>query len=163
MPAMDIDTLMAQRAITDVLIRYCRAMDRIDAKLGYSIWHDDGIADYGPVFKGTGREFIDWVCGFHRTLVSHSHQIANVLIDVQGERAASETYVAVGLLSAKDGGHSLVTGRGRYLDRWSKRNARWAIDHRQFVLDFAITQHVEAQLPWGARDSTDPSYKLLGA
>jgi hypothetical protein len=48
------------------------------------------------------------------------------------------------------------------LDRWSKRNARWAIDHRQFILDFAITQDVEAQLPWGARDSTDPSYKLLG-
>ena len=34
--------------IDRVLKRYCRAMDRIDARLGYSVWHDDGLADYGP-------------------------------------------------------------------------------------------------------------------
>lgn len=26
--------------------------------------------------------------------------------------------------------------RGRYQDRWSKRNGRWAIDHRQYIFDF---------------------------
>ncbi len=164
MSSTDLETLIARQAISDVLMRYCRSMDRIDAELGYSVWHEDGLADYGSVFKGTGREFVDWVCMFHRTLVSHSHQIGNILIDVQGERACSETYVTVALLSPKkDEFQSMVTGRGRYLDRWSKRGGHWAIDNRQFILDFAITQDVHAQIGWSSRDTTDPSYEHLGA
>jgi hypothetical protein len=84
--------------ITAVMHRYCRAMDRIDAKLGYSVWHDDGTADYGPFFKGSGRDFIDWVCNFHRTLISQFHQVTNILIDVMGEHATSESYVTAALL-----------------------------------------------------------------
>jgi hypothetical protein len=40
-------TLADRQAITDLIYRYCRAMDRIDPDLGYTIWHEDGVADYG--------------------------------------------------------------------------------------------------------------------
>ena len=51
-----------RQAITDQLYRYCRAMDRIDHDLGYSIWHEDGTADYGAgVWQGSGRGFVDHV------------------------------------------------------------------------------------------------------
>jgi hypothetical protein len=162
MPSWSLDTLAAQQEINQVLRRYCRSMDRIDAELGYSVWHEDGTADYGTIFRGTGRAFIDWVCDFHRRLEAQSHQIANTLIDVQDDRAASETYITVALLFRKEGTQLLTTGRGRYLDRWSRRQGRWAIDARTFVLDFAITQDVNAQMGSGARNSTDLSYALLG-
>jgi len=159
-----LDRLEAEHEIHRVLLRYCRSMDRIDAPLGYTVWHDDGLADYGPLFKGTGRGFIDWVCDYHRTLDGQSHQIANTLIEVKGDRAASETYVTVALLFRKDDLRLLTTGRGRYLDDWSFRGGRWAIDRRFYVHDFAITQTVpEPMMGWGSRDPADPSYATLGA
>jgi hypothetical protein len=163
MSKLTLETLAAQLEINQVLRRYCRSMDRIDAPLGYSVWHEDGIADYGPVFKGTGRGFIDWVCDYHRSLESTSHQIANALIEVDGDKAVSETYVTVTLLAKENGQGRLTTGRGRYLDNWSLRGGRWAIDTRCFLLDFAFTQDVQAQIGWGIRNSSDPSYGLLGA
>ena len=49
-----------RQEITDLIYRYCRAMDRMDHEQGYAIWHEDGTADYGPdVFQGTGQ-------GLHR-------------------------------------------------------------------------------------------------
>jgi hypothetical protein len=163
MPAPDLATLQAEREIERVLKRYCRSMDRIDADLGYTVWHDDGAADYGPIFQGSGRGFIDWVCEYHRTLDAHSHQIANILIDVRGERAASETYVTVALLFRKDSRALLTTGKGRYLDTWSRRAGRWAVDARRYMHDFAITQEVDPMLGSGRRDRDDPSYAALGA
>jgi hypothetical protein len=157
-----LDTLVATHDITRVLQRYCRAMDRIDAALGYTVWHEDGAADYGPVFKGSGRDFVDWVCEFHRSLAGHSHLIGNVMVDVRGDRAASETYVAVALLAAKDGGYAITNGRGRYLDRWSCRDSVWAIDERRYVHDFDVTRDVDVVIGWGTRDASDPSYELLG-
>jgi hypothetical protein len=55
--------------------------------------------------------------------------------------------------------------RGRYLDRWSRRNGVWAIDHRIHVPDHATTFPVPESTPAeaaGARDRSDPSYQLFG-
>ena len=152
-------------AIDRVLARYCRAMDRIDAALGYSVWHEEGTCDYGHYYKGSGRGFIDWVCDYHRGLDGHSHQIAQRLIEIDGRCATSETYVTVGLVfrDMDSGAQMLTTGRGRYLDRWSCRNGVWAIDHREFVHDFSITQPGAVTLSEGRRDASDPSYAYLGA
>lgn len=166
-----------RQAITDVLYRYCRSMDRIDAELGYSVWHDDGTAHYSGLYEGTGRGFIDWVCDLHRSMVATSHQVTNVLIEVDHETAVSEAYVTVRLRTS-DGSDGFVdiVGTGRYLDRWSCRAGRWAIDHRQYVSDLSTSQPVPgsgkrvsvppaakvATLP-SQRDSSDPSYDLFGS
>jgi hypothetical protein len=118
--------LVSENTIRKALATYCRAMDRIDAPLGYTVWHDDGLADYGSYFTGTGHAFVDKVCRFHRRLAAHAHHVTNMLIDVKDDRAASEAYVYVALLAASDQGHVLTTVSGRYLDRWSFRHGRWA-------------------------------------
>lgn len=163
MTSTDVATLAAERDIRNVLWRYCRSMDRIDAPLGYSVWHDGGTADYGPLFQGSGRGFIDWVCDYHRPMDAQSHQLSNMMVDVRGDTASSETYVTVALLYKQDGQQVLTTGRGRYLDTWSVRDGRWAIDHRSYVHDFAFTQPVDPMMGWGSRDLNDPSYAVLGA
>ncbi|MET0545193.1 MAG: nuclear transport factor 2 family protein [Caulobacterales bacterium] len=164
MSKFTLETLAAEAEINQVLRNYCRSMDRIDCELGHTVWHEDGTADYGPIYSGSGRGFIDMIAGFHRNLASHFHQIGNTTIELRGDRATSETYVTVALLAKPDGGkQTLTTGRGRYLDKWSRRNGRWAIDHRHFVLDFAFNQDVEAQMGSGARDTTDAAYALFGA
>jgi hypothetical protein len=158
--------VVAKQAITDVLYRYCRALDRMDRALASSVWHAGGTADYGGLYSGTGEGFIDWVWDVHTQFSSHSHQITNVLISVDGGRAVSEAYVTVALrLVAPDGAVSDSISRGRYLDRLTLRDGRWAIDHREYVNDVGpttVTGSSADALPSSARRSTeDPSYAIF--
>lgn len=160
-----------RQAILEVLYRYCRAMDRMDHQLGSSVWHPGGTADYGVIFEGTGQGFVDWVMVAHANLDRHSHQLANVLIEVDGDHAASEAYVTATLRAkpAANGDVAEITSHGRYLDRWSRRETGWAIDHRIFVDDLTTTRTLTAQEAGdpsggpGRRDVEDPSYGVFAS
>lgn len=163
MDDQDIAELAACEAIRRQLHHYCRAMDRRDHELGYAVWHEDGTADYGAaVFQGSGRDFVDQASRNHLKHAAHSHQIATVGIEVYGSHAASEAYVTVRLRTAVQGGFTEHVYVGRYLDRWSCRDGRWAIDHRVWVLDFDSRHHVSPTQPIGGRrDAGDPSYQVF--
>ena len=153
-----------REAITDQIYRYCRAMDRMDHELGYSIWHQDGTADYGgEVFQGLGRDFIDHVNKQHAHLLHHSHQMSNIVIEINGNRAGSESYVTATLRLNRGEALQQMTVWSRYIDAWSKRDGRWALDHRVAIRDFdeirAVTAMYEHEL--GRRDRSDPSYSVL--
>ncbi len=93
----------------------------------------------------------------------HSHQVTNVIIHVDGDQAGSEAYVTANLRQ-QDG--DKLTNRmfsARYIDTWSKRGGRWAIDRRDCVVDFSELRDVTAlgNDARSARDSGDPSYGVL--
>jgi len=160
-----MDESMVAEAIRRQLYSYCRAVDRLDAPLGHAVWHEDGLADYGPMFNGSGRGFIDWVIEQHRGLEAHSHQIANILIHRDGgDTASSEAYVTAALRLRSDGRLLQIDVRGRYLDRWSQRDGRWAIAARRYVHDFDDMREVimSQSAGWGRRDGDDPSCALPG-
>ena len=162
---MDKHETAAKLAIAEQLANYARAMDRIDHELGYAVWHPDGTARYGAMFEGTGHAFIDWVCTTHARMIAHMHRVTNILIAVDGDSAASEAYVHATLRFEQDGVLRQGTALGRYLDRWSRRGGRWAIDHREYVQD--IDEVVNAGPPLvgafgGRRDRDDPSYAIFG-
>lgn len=158
-----LQTLADRQAIADLIYRYCRAMDRIDHELGYSIWHDDGTADYGSNYKGSGRGFIDQVCAQHAQLIGHSHQMTNIIIELDGDRATSESYVTAYLRIERNGQLKQMTVLSRYVDTWSRRNGRWGIDHRIALRDFDQISDVTPMSPAleGSRDRNDPSYSVL--
>jgi len=166
-----LDELVAKQAITEVIYTYCRALDRMDWDSALTVWHADGTADYGAhMYQGTGPGFVEWVWAQHAAMMGHSHQITNVLIEVDGDRAASEAYVTAALRLEADSNAQAteIVSRGRYVDTWSRREGRWAIDHRRFVEDFTTTYQVTAMEPADAsqrssrRDRDDPSYAALG-
>jgi hypothetical protein len=159
-----LEALADRAAITDLIYRYCRSMDRIDAELGYSIWHEDATADYGPeVYQGSGRGFIDFVCEQHRKTLTHVHQVTNILIDLDGDRAGSESYVVSDLRAGQGAQVKHITTWGRYIDEWARRDGRWGIVKRIAIRDFAEMRDVTpAPLPpRGARNPSDPSYAVL--
>jgi hypothetical protein len=162
---MSAAELVAREAIRQALHDYCRGMDRRDDALALAVWHADGTADYGAgVFQGSARDFVAQVSRNHLRRTAHAHQIATVGIIVAGDRAASEAYVTVRLRSSgADGGETEEVFVGRYLDRWSCRAGRWAIDHRVWVLDFhEADRPVTSRLAGtGRRDRDDPSYAVL--
>jgi hypothetical protein len=157
--------LASKQAIRDTLSRYCRGLDRMDKAMACSVWHDDGTAHYIDMFEGSGHDFVDWVWQAHEGMERHSHQISNMMIEVAGNTAVSEAYVTVALWTNPDnnGQQQEIIGRSRYLDRWSVRDQRWAIDHRTHVLDMQTIQpltrgEVNKQ---SSRGLDDVSYSLL--
>jgi ketosteroid isomerase-like protein len=160
----DLLTQVADRqAITDQIYRYCRAMDRIDHQLGYSIWHEDGTADYGHNYQGNGRGFIDHVCAQHAGLQQHSHQMSNIVIELDGDKAGSESYVTATLRMVRDGKTMQMSVISRYIDTWSKREGRWALDHRHAVMEMDEMREVTPMKVHdiARRDPSDPSYTVL--
>jgi hypothetical protein len=162
--ATELHYVTARQAITDLLYRYCRAMDRMDLEQGYALWHGDGAADYGPFFQGTGRGFIDFVYQAHAAMEGHSHQVSNIIIEFASPlQATSETYVTAALRIREGDRQKQTTTRGRYLDEWSFKDGRWGIDRRVYVHDLDETHDVTAVLlnGTGARDRNDPSYRFV--
>ena len=164
-----LETLAAKQAITEVIYGYCRALDRMDMPAAYAVWHPGGTANYGEdIFQGTGHEFVDWVWTAHAAMSTHSHQITNVLIQVDGDRAASEAYVIVALRTLPFGDGPDVADiytRGRYVDQWSRRDGQWAIDHRNYITDHSVTvpnADPAPHDPRSIRGPDDPSVALLG-
>jgi hypothetical protein len=158
--------LADKQAITEQLYRYCRSVDRLDVPLGHSVFHEDAVVDYGPKgFRGSGRGAIDWICQSHAQLQAHSHQVTNILIEVDGDRAGSEAYVFAALRGEREGQAFQIQVWSRYCDNWSRRDGHWAIDRRDTVTDFDTIGDVTAlSTPERSlRDPQDPSYTVLKA
>jgi hypothetical protein len=84
---------------------------------------------------------------------------------VSGEEAKSEAYVKAALRKSENGKLTQLTIRGCYLDEWSHREGRWAIDHRRYTHAFDDVREITelASEGWGARDRSDPLYSLIDA
>jgi ketosteroid isomerase-like protein len=153
-----------KETIRDLIYTYCRAVDREDVELGHSIWHDDGYADYGADFyQGPGKGVIDKTCHDSRELLSQTHQVTNMLIELDGDRAVSETYISSTYRLEREGVLMHMAVWGRYLDRWEKRAGRWGLVHRQVIFDH---DEIRPVTPMGrakgfARGRADPSYAIL--
>ena len=155
--------LADRAAITDLIHRYARAVDRLDVPLGQSVWHADGTADYGDYYRGSGAGVIERICRDHAGLQCHQHQIGNVLIRLDGDRAGSEAYVTATLRMAAGDGVRQMQVWSRYADTWSRRDGRWGIDHRVAIREFDEVRLVTPMQPaaTGTRDRGDPSYGVL--
>jgi hypothetical protein len=150
-------------AIMEQIYRYCRSVDRLDVPLGHSVFHEDSYADFGASYKGSGRGWIDHICVEHLKFLHHSHQVTNILLEIDGDRAGSESYVTAKLRSRE--GERLIQLEfcARYVDAWSRRDGHWAIDRRECVIDFDSVTDVTPinDNQRERRDRTDPSYSVL--
>ena len=169
--AKAVDVLIAKDEILQQIYNYCRGLDRMDKPLAMQVWHPDGTADYGGTVT-KGSEFVERAFKLHESFIAHTHQMVQTIIKVDGDKAVSETYANSSMLQNLDEkrtqgvllgnkGVSASLIRGRYADRWSKRNGRWALDHRKYIEDFRTVQELPEQRPSAARrDKTDPSYAI---
>lgn len=160
----DVATLADKQAIKELIRTYCRAVDRLDIPLGHSIWHEDGVADYGKdYYQGPGKGVIDLICQHHLGLLSHSHQVTNILIDLRGDEAGSESYVYGTMRREHEGKHMQIGVWARYLDHWEKREGRWGLIKRMVVYDHEEMREVApmGQEIRSARGADDPSYQFL--
>ena len=157
------DEVADRLAIMDKIYRYCRSVDRLDVPVGHSVFHEDSKADFGATYVGTGRGWIDFICVEHKKFLHHSHQVTNVIIEIDGNKAGSESYVFASL--QRQDGDKVFQHEfwARYIDSWSKRNGDWAVDTRECIVDYGVMREVDFLPgdPRSRRDHSDPSYAVL--
>ena len=128
--------LLDKQAVHEVLLGYCRAIDRRDAELMRQVYWEDALDDHA-VFTGNVEEFIAYSFPFMESVISQ-HRIFNVWIDPTGPASAfSECYFS-GFhdFPAEGGGRFERIVGGRYLDKHEKRGNEWRIIERTVVVDW---------------------------
>jgi ketosteroid isomerase-like protein len=159
-----LNELIDEREIRNVLTRYCRGIDRIDMDLVRSCYHPDAVDEHGEI-GGSVEKFTEHI---GKSLWRHdttTHFIGNILVDLRGDHAFSETYcVATHRTKQPDGKvHEHVVGV-RYCDRFEKRDGEWKIAHRKALMDWAKVHDGGSE--WeqfdtylhGRKDRSDPAY-----
>lgn len=166
----ELEKLIEKDAIRDQIFNYCRALDRIDNELGYTVFAEDAKVDYGPTYKGTGKGFIDMMLKQHRKMVSTHHMMTNILIkfNEDGTKAASETYMYAACKYKNKAGKATFTveARCRDIDNWEKRDGKWVIVNRVVAGDntFLVMQPQYTEDYNNGRDKVrDPSYDVLAS
>jgi hypothetical protein len=165
-----LQELLDKQAVREVVLRYCRGIDRLDRELVRGCYWPDAIDEHGS-FTGTRDEYVAWV--FDRVLPRYSmtmHFVGNVLVDVDvdGDRARSEAYgLSWHRVESSKPEHNLHSGF-RYVDDFERRDGEWRIARRTCTLEW--TRVNDPALWWdappthrrGVRDRSDPVYWAWG-
>lgn len=169
--AAQMQELLDKQAITELIYTYPRGLDRLDRDILLSIGHPDAKMKFGNTVFPSWSAYVDWLIKAHNDMVGNNHRITNILIKVDGDKAVSECTGTATLLVPKEGDASLYEERwmhSRYLDTWSRRDGKWALDDRKTVIDYrrisyVPTADVKKNYQIGGRTGRDdPSYKLFG-
>lgn len=162
---MDITEVADRLAIAETLALYCRGIDRCDAEQLAAVFTPDAHLDYGSGAAPIGETIAGLMAGLG-TMRLTQHNITNTVMRLDGDTAKAETNcVALHLIPTPEGEIELVVG-GRYLDRLVKREGRWQIAERLYVMDWNRTSPATMQLVGGlfdglqrrgARGAEDPS------
>jgi len=161
-----IEGVLAEAAIKDLQMRYCRGVDRQDVELIRSCFHPDATTDYG-IFGGDVDAFVGSLNAALPTFLTTTHITGNQNVEVNGDTAWAEHYaVCTHRLAADENGplRDFVTAV-RYVDKLECRDGDWRILRRELVLDWTRTDPVadappDPPVPPGCRGMSDPSYRL---
>jgi hypothetical protein len=164
--AHEPDDLRSRAEILDCVYRCARGVDRLDRDLVLSAYHPDAVDDHGT-FVGSPEGFVDYFFDLHRRAHhSTSHIINNHLCELDGEVAHAESYYIFASMNAY--GPPVTLAGGRYVDRFERRDGRWAIAVRKCVPawnttpDAAVSVAMRAafaQVGHVSRDRDDLSYE----
>lgn len=171
--ASDLDPRLAglldKQEIEEVVLRYCRGIDRRDFDLVRSCYHPDARDRHGS-FDGTVDEYVAWVDRLTARYRWSMHLVGNVFVEL-GENgvAACETY-GVSLHRSDDPRPFMNLATGfRYVDRFERRAGAWKIAERNAVGEWSLP--IPAGSWWeipdahlnGRRDRSDVIYEVLSA
>lgn len=124
-----------EAALSRLADLYARAIDRGDHRLLASLYTEDSTHDFGGMFSGGLKAFVDFITTSLGQMRTH-HFMGNRLYEIDGDVAEGEIYsINSHLLEGPDGLRDYIAG-GRYLDRYRRTPGGWRIDHRKRVIDW---------------------------
>ncbi|GGM94377.1 hypothetical protein GCM10011609_34820 [Lentzea pudingi] len=166
---MKIEELLARTEIHDVLLRYCRGLDRVDMNLVRGAFHDDAWVQFPEsLHTGSVDGFVEFLSAEMPRFVRTMHFLGNSLIDFDGPDVAHvETYLQADHQGSDEHHWKNDTVKlwARYLDRFEKRDGAWRIARRKLSVDWMyrypttgwFDDHPDASVR--LRDGNDPSLR----
>src|SRR5918993_1222120 len=161
-----VQELLAEREIRQVLLRYCRGVDRCDIEAIASCFHSDAVDDHGNwTADGTtvAQHIVDLVKpGPARAM----HFLGNVLIEIDGEKAYAESYLLAFRSFHRDNQPYTRTRALRFVDRFERRDDVWRISERVAVDDWNRVDRVlelqdgNEKFRFSTKDKSDPVYAI---
>ncbi len=149
-----------KQELHEVIMRYCRAIDRKEYDLLRTVYHPDAIDAHGDYFHGDVEALIE---NCRKSLDIYSittHAITNAYFKVEGDYAEGETYVLATHLTREEPVDTIVMS-ARYLDKFERRKGEWKIIYRNYCIDWSNKGDVDPHGPKGSDDANDPSYKAV--
>lgn len=132
----DVRYLKDRLDIQDCIMRYARGVDRHDAELMESAYHEGAQARYGSNVIPKS-EHANWSNSAHSERFRlHAHHITNITCDIDGDVAHCESYNIGVFLSEDQKRTSFVSAR--YVDLLERRDGEWRIVQRRAMTDIAI-------------------------
>lgn len=163
-----LQVLLDKQALYELVLNYCRGVDRHGFALLESLYHPDSTDDHSPLFKGSGPEYVRWIPTVLERYTVTSHVITGALFNVDGDFADGEAQVSAYHLTNKDPSWEVIF-HGRFLDRYERRQGVWRILERVTVNDwFEARRHdkdlaarLARDMVLGRPDESDPLYSRL--
>ncbi|MDR2880740.1 MAG: nuclear transport factor 2 family protein [Azoarcus sp.] len=153
-----------RQEIYDCLMRYSRGIERLDREMLLSAYHEDAVDDYGDTYVGDVQGFVEAVFALNSKYQEFTqHHITNHRCEIDGDVAHCESYFLFRCINKVPPWYNLASGR--YIDRFEKRNGRWAIAERICVVEArdeisgANGNDNETTYVSATRDCCDPSYQ----
>ena len=132
-----VQAMLDKQDIHDLLVRYCRAIDRADIDLLRACYHPDATEEHGGVFSGTASAYVDSIApGLPKARVM-SHAISNILVELTGpDSALAESYItAFARIKANGAYHDSLT-LARAIDQVERRDGTWRIARRRMTFEW---------------------------
>ena len=163
-----LQDLADRAALHDLVMRYCRGVDRRDFELVRSVYHEDAVEDRGSFFQGSRDEFVRWLPQVTAAFEATIHRVGNTLFAIEGDRAQGEIYAEAYHRTLPPDAEEVVIA-GRFLDRYERRAGTWGIVYRTSTADCAQVRrvdagaaaHLGAALTAGSAGADDVSYLKL--
>lgn len=162
---MTIDELLAREEIRALSGTYMRGLDRLDAPLLRSVFHDDAETDYG-FFQGGADAFVAMAMNALKDHAANHHMLGQINLRLEGDVAFGEVYFQAFHRVSEGGSDVDLFISGRYVDRYEKRGGAWKIAFRAEVNDWARTEpaadvyfRTNTRSLRGARAPDDLSYR----
>lgn len=163
--------MMSRQEIRDTLARYARGVDRADAAMLKSCYHEDAIEEHGPNYSGSAMAYIDGAMERLQGMGELAHYICNSHIELEGDTAWVETYVITFARVKGEGGDMDTFTGGRLCDKFERRNDQWLIAYRKITFDW--NNDIPSNQAWcqglfdpsapgfhyGSKDRNDLSYQ----
>lgn len=158
--------LLDEREIHDVLVRYCRGVDRCDRPLIASCYHPDAIDDHGN-WQTTGTTAAQHIYELVKPgEAAAMHFLGNVRIEVEGDTAFAESYVLAFRAFRREDQPYTRTRAVRFVDRFTRRDGEWRITERVVADDWNRVDRVTEAMAdtdrfrHGSKDIDDPVYAI---
>ena len=162
--------LIEKRSILELVQAYSRAVDRRDFELLESLYTEDGIDDHAGLYCGPAAGFVSWLEQALANVDATTHQVHQVDIALDGQRAQGEVYLTAYNRIRNDASELEELTQGlRYLDHYRRDAGAWRFERRTVVCDWARsgpafwdpTHPLLAGKRFGAAGAADPSYEAL--